>query len=83
MDPLMASILIFAGNFVPNGYMPCDGRLLSISQYSALFSLLGTQFGGDGISTFGLPNLTPPHVNGSGQLLACIAIQGVYPSRSS
>jgi len=81
MEPLMASILIIATNFVPSGYMPCDGRLLAISQYTALFSLLGTQFGGDGITTFALPKLTPPRLEGPGELLACIAIQGVYPSR--
>ncbi|MFD2566795.1 phage tail protein [Pseudotenacibaculum haliotis] len=57
MDPMMASIMIFAGNFAPRGWLFCDGQLLSINQNSALFSLLGTTYGGDGRTTFGLPDL--------------------------
>ncbi|ARV15445.1 phage tail protein [Polaribacter sp. SA4-12] len=57
MDPMMASIMLFAGNFAPRGWAFCDGQLLPISQYSALFSLLGTTYGGDGRTTFGLPDL--------------------------
>jgi microcystin-dependent protein len=56
-DPLLAEIMLFAGNFNPRGWAFCNGQLLSISQNSALFSLLGTNFGGDGRSTFGLPDL--------------------------
>jgi microcystin-dependent protein len=48
---------MFAGNFAPKGWATCDGQLLPISQNTALFSLLGTFYGGDGKSTFGLPNL--------------------------
>ncbi len=47
----------FGFNFAPRGWMLCDGRILPISQYTALFSLLGTTYGGNGTSTFGLPNL--------------------------
>jgi microcystin-dependent protein len=57
MDPLLASILIFAGNFAPRGWAFCNGQVLSISQNTALFSLLGTTYGGNGIQTFGLPDL--------------------------
>lgn len=63
----MATIKLFAGNFAPVGYLPCDGRLLSISQNSALFSLLGTMYGGDGMSTFALPNLNGRVPVGAGQ----------------
>lgn len=56
-DELMGVIKTFAGNFPPVGYMFCNGALLSISQYSALFSILGTTYGGDGVRTFALPNL--------------------------
>jgi microcystin-dependent protein len=56
-DPFLAEIRIFAGNFAPNGWALCDGQLMSISQNTALFSLLGTTYGGDGRVTFGLPNL--------------------------
>lgn len=57
MDPLLAEIRLFAGNFAPNGWAFCQGQLLSIAQNTALFSLLGTTYGGDGMVTFGLPDL--------------------------
>ena len=56
-DPFLAEIRIFAGNFAPSGWALCNGQLMSISQNTALFSLLGTTYGGDGRVTFGLPNL--------------------------
>jgi microcystin-dependent protein len=56
-DPFVAEIRMFAGNFAPTGWATCDGQLLPISQNTALFSLLGTFYGGDGKSTFALPNL--------------------------
>lgn len=57
MDPFIGQIVMFAGNFAPRGWALCDGQLLPISQYSALFSILGTTYGGDGRSTFALPDL--------------------------
>jgi len=56
-NPFLAEIRIFTGNFAPKGWALCDGQLLPISQNTALFSLLGTTYGGDGKSTFALPNL--------------------------
>src|SRR3982751_6481443 len=56
-SPFVAEIRIFACNFAPMGWARCDGQLLPISQNTALFSLLGTFYGGDGKSTFALPNL--------------------------
>src|SRR5216683_1494893 len=56
-NPFVAEIRIFAGNFAPKGWALCDGQLMSISQNTALFSLLGTTYGGDGKSNFALPNL--------------------------
>jgi microcystin-dependent protein len=56
-DPFLAEIRIFAGNFAPNGWALCNGQLMSISQNTALFSLLGVTYGGDGRVTFGLPDL--------------------------
>jgi microcystin-dependent protein len=56
-NPFLAEIRIFTGNFAPKGWALCDGQLMSISQNTALFSLLGTTYGGDGKSTFALPNL--------------------------
>jgi microcystin-dependent protein len=72
MDPFVAEIRIFGFYFPPKGWAFCNGQLLPISQNTALFSLLGTQFGGDGKSTFGLPNLqgsVPVH-QGQGQGLS-------------
>ena len=69
MDPYLGYITMFAGNFAPRGWAFCDGQLLPIASNSALFSLLGTQFGGDGRTTFGLPDLrgrVPVH-SGKGQ----------------
>jgi len=57
MDPFIGEIIIFAGNFAPRGWALCNGQLMSIAQNSALFSILGTTYGGDGVSTFALPNL--------------------------
>ncbi len=57
MDPYIGEIRIFAGNFAPKGWAFCNGQLLSISQNTALFSLIGTYYGGDGRATFALPNL--------------------------
>jgi microcystin-dependent protein len=56
-EPFVAEIRIWACNFPPRGWSLCDGQLLPISQNTALFSLLGTTYGGDGRSTFALPNL--------------------------
>lgn len=56
-EPFVAEIRMFAGNFAPKGWALCNGQLLPISQNTALFSLLGTFYGGDGKSTFALPNL--------------------------
>lgn len=67
-SPFVAEIRIFPFNFAPTGWALCNGQLMSISQNTALFSLLGTFYGGDAKVTFGLPNLqgsTPLHVGGS------------------
>ena len=57
MASMMGEIQLFAGTFAPGGWMFCEGQLLEISQFQALFSLLGTTFGGDGQATFALPDL--------------------------
>jgi len=56
-EPFLAQITMFGGNFAPRSWAMCDGQLLQISQHTAVFSLLGTTFGGDGRVTFGLPDL--------------------------
>lgn len=57
MEEYLGVIKIFAGNFAPRGFMLCQGQLLSIAQNPALFSILGTTYGGNGTTTFALPNL--------------------------
>jgi microcystin-dependent protein len=56
-EPFVGEIRMFAGNFAPRGWAYCDGQLLAVSQNDALFSLLGTIYGGDGRTTFGLPDM--------------------------
>lgn len=56
-EPFVGEIRMFAGNFAPRGWAFCDGQLLAVSQNDALFSLLGTIYGGDGRTTFGIPDV--------------------------
>ena len=65
--PFVAEVRIFCGNFAPVGWAFCDGQILSISSNTALFSLLGTRFGGNGVSTFALPDLRGRTPIGPGQ----------------
>lgn len=67
MDPYVGEVRIFAGNFAPRGWATCDGQLLSIAQNTALFSLLGTTYGGNGTSNFALPNFQNRVPLGQGQ----------------
>jgi microcystin-dependent protein len=71
-QPYVGEIRMFAGNFAPAGWMFCEGQLLPISEYETLFNLIGTTYGGDGQSTFALPDLRgriPVHM-GNGFILA-------------
>lgn len=56
-EPFIAQIIMFAGNFAPRGWAFCDGQLLPVAQNASLFSILGITYGGDGRTTFGLPDL--------------------------
>lgn len=56
-DPFLAEIIMFGANFAPRGWALCDGQLLPIAAYTSMFSLLGTTYGGDGVSTFALPDM--------------------------
>lgn len=66
MTPFIGQIQAFGFNFAPRGWAKCEGQLLAISQYNALFSLLGTMYGGDGRTTFGLPDLRGRSIVGMG-----------------
>jgi len=67
MDEYLGIVKLFAGSFAPRGWMFCAGQLLPINQNQALFSLLGTVYGGDGRTTFALPNLMSSVAIGAGQ----------------
>ena len=73
-QPFIGEIYMFAGTFAPVGWAFCDGSLLSIAEFTALFALIGTTYGGDGETTFGLPNLRsriPVH-QGNGHVLGSL-----------
>lgn len=80
-QPFYGEILYVPYNFCPRDYLPADGRLLPIAQNQALFSLLGTTYGGNGQTTFALPMLKPLRSESGGFVTPCIAMQGVFPSR--
>jgi microcystin-dependent protein len=95
-SPFLAEIKMFAGNFAPRGYATCDGQILSISQNTALFSLLGTFYGGNGQTNFALPNfqgnvpihqgngpgLTPRSVGETGGSQIVTLLQSELPAHS-
>jgi microcystin-dependent protein len=66
-SPYVSEIILFAGNYVPYGYVACDGQLLSISEYDALFALIGTTYGGNGASNFAVPDFRGRIPIGAGQ----------------
>lgn len=78
-QPYVGEIRMFAGNFNPNGWMFCSGQLLPISENETLFQLIGTTYGGDGESTFALPNLQsriPLHMGATGEATYVLAETG-------
>ena len=81
MEAYLGEISLFPYNFAPRGWAACNGAILPISQNQALFSLLGTTFGGDGRTNFALPDLRSKSPFPAGVIGYCIAVQGVFPSR--
>ncbi len=81
MDDYLGAIRLFPWDFEMEGWLKCQGQVLSIEQNEALFSLMGTKFGGDGCRNFMLPNLPDIQTN-EGALSYYIAMQGIYPSRA-
>ena len=79
MESFLGQIQLFPYNFAPANWAFCEGQELAINQNNALFALLGTTYGGNGTSTFALPNLKgkepAPYMH------YCIALQGIFPSR--
>ncbi|MEM1324801.1 MAG: tail fiber protein [Bacteroidota bacterium] len=85
LDPFIGQIIMFGGNFAPRGWAFCEGQLLAINSNQALFSLLGTTYGGDGRTTFALPDLrgrAPVHA-GTGPGLPTIQLGRRYGSESA
>lgn len=78
MDPIMSMVQLFAISYDLENWKLCDGRLLAITQNQAIFALLGNTFGGDGTSTFALPDLRGQAPKG---LHYFIAVNGTWPSR--
>ena len=81
----LGQVITFAGNFCPRGTLAATGNLLAISQYSALFSLLGTNYGGDGRTTFALPDLrdrSPVHISDDYRGMGIVQNFGANPATS-
>jgi microcystin-dependent protein len=87
MELYLSTILEMAVYYTPRGLLPCDGRKLPIQRNEALFSLLGTNYGGDAVHEFGLPDLRPLDENGHkrdwkpGEPKKFIVVEGLYPVR--
>jgi microcystin-dependent protein len=80
MEPFIGQIELFPYDFEPMDWTTCDGKILQVNSNPALFSLLGTRFGGDGRTTFAVPDLSKASPNPN--LRYCIALRGLYPTRS-
>jgi len=76
----IGTILLVGFNFAPVNFEFCNGQLLQINQNTALYSLLGTTYGGDGLTTFGLPNLNAGALQSGLNYIICL--NGIYPSRN-
>ena len=94
LDPILGQLIQAPWSWDMRGWMLCRGQLLQISQFNALFALLGTNFGGDGRTTFGLPDCRPTEASGgdlgrihrrewqSGEIATYIAVEGIFPQRN-
>ncbi|MDX2382164.1 MAG: tail fiber protein [Acidimicrobiia bacterium] len=82
MDPYIGQINLFPWKWAPRGWAKCDGSLLSINDHQALFSLLGTTYGGDGRTNFGLPDMRGKKTVNGERVNYYVSLQGVYPSRN-
>ena len=81
-EPFLGETMIVAFSFCPKGWAATNGQLLPINQNQALFSLLLTNYGGNGQTNFALPNEPPPITATGVALTRCIALQGIFPSQN-
>ena len=79
-DPYLGDVRAMSFGFAPRGWALCQGQLLAVAQNQALFHLLGTQYGGNGTTTFGLPALAGVPAQNGAALSYCICIQGQMPA---
>jgi microcystin-dependent protein len=80
-EPFLSEVIFLAANFCPKGTRPANGALLQIEQNQALFSLVGTRYGGDGKTTFALPKVELATGTAGAPLTACVQAAGMYPQR--
>lgn len=84
-EPHLGEIVAVPYTFCPRGWLPADGRLMTLSQNTALFSLFSTQFGGNGTQNFALPKMSalaaPANGQGGQTMLVCVAPYGIFPVR--
>ena len=80
MEPFLGQIELFPYNFAPMNWTPCEGQSIQITQNQALYALIGTTFGGDGQTSFQLPNLKGKEP--APGLQYCLAMQGIFPQRN-
>jgi microcystin-dependent protein len=81
VDPFIGQIETFSFAFCPHGWLPTKGQLVSITNYSVLFQLIGTTYGGDGVTTFALPKTRVLTTTNNVHLTQCISTLGVFPSQ--
>ena len=80
MEEYIGVIKLFAGSFAPKRFMECNGQLLQIRNNTALFSVIGDTYGGDGKTTFALPDLTKQALVKGSRYIMCI--EGIYPAKT-
>ena len=81
MDSFIGEVKLFAGDFAPRGWLFCNGKLMPIDGNEALFSLLKTRYGGDGRTTFALPDMNSVAGGGEGAVQYIICMAGAFPTR--
>ena len=81
MEPFVGEVSLLPYEFAPEEWMRCEGQLMPIAQHTALFSLIGNRFGGDGRTSFALPKMKPLPTEGGDKLGYFISIKGIYPRR--
>ena len=80
-DSYIGTVSQFAGSYAPKGWARCDGQLIAVQNNAALYSILGTIYGGDGMHTFALPNMNDHSTQYQEKPIWCICLYGTYPPR--